>query len=820
MAVADLPFWTILPNWRQPVIERLEALTSVLGSPSGAEQRFGARWTPRRSFEALTTVSGLNRMLFDSAIGAVGGNPWWLPVWPDVQRLTIPVPSGNGSISCVTTNREFRAGGFAMLWRDEFTAEVVEVTSVSAGLLTLASGPASSWPAGTRLFPAVQARLTDMPNMNRIGSRILENSIRFETIGDNESTEAAPITVYDGLPVLTIRPDEGESMTHGYSRLFDEIDGETGLKRRYDTADIGFTVQQHQWLSIGRQDRAELRALFYHLDGRRELLWLPTFADDFDLVEPLSAGSNSIEVRRCGFTAYGGPRLNHRDVMIALRDGTTIFRRITGSTLTLDGTELVVLDSALGVNADVRSVRQICFLVQSRLDSDVLELTHHSDLEGAARTSLAFRSAPDTREGSDWFPVLPPDMTMNDNPCGVAECVPEIYVTATRQIADAVSGNQRTNVTISNDARGKVNTYTAFVKSEDGTMYFSQEPGYIFEAPIAAAPSALAYIKFGRIPGRRGYFTVTPSEEYGGLYGAGGDLLQFYDTPAVGVDKGDLFDTKDASLYPIVGLDSGAADSVYLTTYDGSTVRFGAWATGDSPLAGVTALSGSFDEISTGAISAFAAGFIVTRDSSTKRLTFTGVNFFFGTVVESGLLTDGSGSRESFLNYGPAGASGAPVAAAVWRMYSSPTGPGGAVKMRLYPDNEFVTLYNMTALGVAGYTHLANREPIAAAVLPNCNVAIVERRYETVGARLRAYEVLVVHAPLEGKQSNALRLTPSGVGPTGDVQRSADVKFCTASDVVALLQVSFESPTDNTGTTEVINHDIEYVSCTTMSTPE
>lgn len=46
-----LPVWTISPDWSDGITETLEWLTGLLASPIGAEQRFGLRLTPRRSFE-------------------------------------------------------------------------------------------------------------------------------------------------------------------------------------------------------------------------------------------------------------------------------------------------------------------------------------------------------------------------------------------------------------------------------------------------------------------------------------------------------------------------------------------------------------------------------------------------------------------------------------------------------------------------------------------------------------------------------------------------------------------------------------------------
>ena len=58
----DQPLWTIRPNWRNGVLERLEWLTNVISGETGVEQRRSVRPSPR----LLTRTGG-------------GCWPWLLP---------------------------------------------------------------------------------------------------------------------------------------------------------------------------------------------------------------------------------------------------------------------------------------------------------------------------------------------------------------------------------------------------------------------------------------------------------------------------------------------------------------------------------------------------------------------------------------------------------------------------------------------------------------------------------------------------------------------------------------------------------------------
>ncbi len=430
MPVENLPHWTILPNWRTPVMERLECLTVVLGSPSGAEQRYAARWSPRRMFEPLVTPIGPVRTLFDMAVGSVGASPWYLPLWHDVQITTETLGIGDTTLNCETLHREFKAGGFVMLWADEFRSEVLEVASVSSGALAFVAGPVVSWPAGTKLFPAVKARLTDMPEMSRRGPIAIENSLRFMVETENDFVDpdvTLPFPTYAGFLVLTTHPDESQDITHGRIRMLEELDSETGLSRRYDSAGLDFTLQRHHWLNLGRQEHAELRTLFYTLDGRRNLMWVPTFANDLEVVDAALAGDTNIKVRLCGFTAFGGPRFSRDRIWIKLRDGTDLYREITGSSLTGSDKETIQLDAALGVAFGPEDVARVSFMALCRLDSDTMEIEHYTNTDGAARVALTFRSAPNTRTGGTWDVPALPNATPNDLECGAVGCTSSSY---------------------------------------------------------------------------------------------------------------------------------------------------------------------------------------------------------------------------------------------------------------------------------------------------------------------------------------------------------------------------------------------------------
>ena len=804
MPVETLPHWTFPANWREPVTERLEWRTAVLASVTASEQAFATRMSPRRTFEVMTTPVGSQRTRFDLAVGAIGVDPWYIPIWHDGTQLLADASGGGTSLSVVTVDREFKVGGFAMLTDHSARSEVVEIASVATGALTLAEPLALSWPAGTAIYPAVKARLTEQPQMERRANRAFEGFVRFITTEANDYEPASTLTTYRDLPVLTTPPNEAVDMTHAYERIFDEIDGDVGLVSRSHTSQTGITIQGYNWTALGRAEQAQLRAVLYYMQGRNNPVWLPTFAEDFDVV---SVGTGLV-VRECGFTTFGGPREGRQDVQIALTNGTSLFRRIASSTLTFNGTEnLVFTESLSGVT--MADIHRVSFMSQCRLNADSIEIVHVTDSDGVAQVAAQFRTAPATRSALDYEPAYLGDTVPNADLCGVSTgCVPEIVDTGFRLVVSAaVSGQRRTNVTI---LETRSADFVAYITTEDSTVRFGSTRSSVSvdEAAFSPPPAVLPSISRGLLTGCEGVedFTFAPVLSFAN----GTNVLRFY-------QDGSSLGAYTASSNPIIDLWQPTPNALYLTTFDGSTVR-----AGTSNAVGALAneyevTSGAFDEVWARPSGSFAGGLLVTRDASTKKLSMFSI-FFFGDflpplddpiITPLGFVSDVPSNREKIVT----ARNSSSELLAVWRGYSGPTGPQGSVRVRPYFGGSWgvsQTLFNITALTVPGYTNLGNREPVAAAITRGGGVAMVERRYEAVGGQLRAYEVLVLHTPFQPtRQSNVIRLTTPGVGPTGDVRRSADIKVLGAGTTM----VVYENPVDNTGTTELVSRTFRIEDC-------
>lgn len=84
---ASLPVFSVIPNWKEGLLERLEYKTNVLTSTSDAEQRRAMRLYPRRSFEASFLREKSVRSRLDTFISGNGHGEFLMPLWHESLRL-------------------------------------------------------------------------------------------------------------------------------------------------------------------------------------------------------------------------------------------------------------------------------------------------------------------------------------------------------------------------------------------------------------------------------------------------------------------------------------------------------------------------------------------------------------------------------------------------------------------------------------------------------------------------------------------------------------------------------------------------------------
>lgn len=383
--------WALTPDWAQGVREILQWKTDVMIAWSGAEQRRCLRLSPRREFNFSSMMKNQERRVIEASLFAWSSMMWALPVFSDGQRLPSALSPGAMSVSCDTVNRDFRAGGLAILITDAANFEVLQITSLTGSSLALTVPVAGTWPAGSRLYPVRTARLASYPKITRSNSQLATVAPTFITVDTTDFPAASGLPSYRGYPVLENSPDDGANAEASYERESNLIDNDTGVVEMDDTAGIGFPTWNHAWFMQGRSQRAFFRSLMYLLKGRQGEIWVPTYQSDLELVAATNPSSATIDVEMTNYTLLLSGQINRQDIRIELTNGTILYRRITGSTILSSTSERLSIDSAVGVTFTPAQVRRISYMVLSRLNSDNIEIQHVNGDNGLAIATTPWR---------------------------------------------------------------------------------------------------------------------------------------------------------------------------------------------------------------------------------------------------------------------------------------------------------------------------------------------------------------------------------------------------------------------------------------------
>ena len=390
----DLPVWTIRPNWRDGVLERLEWLTDVLTSSVGAEQRRSVRVSPRRSIEITVNPTMQERTYLDLLLHSLGGEDWLFPLWFDKGRMTERALVGATRVDFDNTFREHRAPGLALIHRDTFSWEVISISGQDDDGVDLDVPLDQEWGPGTAIYPLRQAKIMADTSLSALSSQVGESVLLFMLHGANDWPETMPDTLmYEGLPVMTLAPNRASAITTDHTRLQSNRDGQVGLIHRASATDRAFAVQSHSWMRHGRQAQAEFRSMLYWLRGRQRAVLLPTFNEDVVTARDAAAGAVNLNIRRIGISYTG---------VVAGRDlvkiGNDVLKLTATAAPLATGEERLVLSA--GLPQAIPAGRRGAFLAAARLDQDTLELKHHADTNGAMECSATFRTFANIRQSA------------------------------------------------------------------------------------------------------------------------------------------------------------------------------------------------------------------------------------------------------------------------------------------------------------------------------------------------------------------------------------------------------------------------------------
>jgi len=401
------PVFLVKPNWANGIIERMEWLTDVLISESGAEQRRKLRQVPRRSIEAMFNAFGPHRTLIDSYLTGVGARYGLLPLWHDESAITNRAVGGSVDIFGDFDYRDYNVNDVVLIRRDDlFDYELNLVAEKHAGQLVLAYGLNVDTPRGATITPVRVAQIQGQMGGTLVTDAVQQYSLRFDTVENYAITPAWNLPTYarTGQPILMLEPNFRESIDLTFERLLFTEDNTISRPVIRDPGNQVSTGLKFVYHLYGRKATFAFKQMLFRMSGRWQDFHIPTWHNDIALSRDAVGEQGALVAYNTGYTQYAGVQQSaRRDILIQLWDGTNLPNTIISSRVIGDEEYLFLAETL--PNLAREQVKRISYMPRGRLDIDSVELNRLTDAEGASTVSLTLKTFDERRSATPINPT-------------------------------------------------------------------------------------------------------------------------------------------------------------------------------------------------------------------------------------------------------------------------------------------------------------------------------------------------------------------------------------------------------------------------------
>ena len=454
------PVFSVLPNWKGGVTERLEWLTEVMPSEIAVEQRRSLRRFPRRSFEAGFLRTGNARTRLDMFLTGTGKKHCLVPMWHEQFTLKAPIAGHDGLVIFPTGTlgkREYAPNDMVMITTgdaDRYAVLWIVATNAAIDHVQLWSPTnVGTWPQGSRIIPLRVARVMDAVTLDNRTDRVATTQMRFEL---SDADGRFPPSWGYCSPLWRVKPDRSDSMKVDFSRNDYTLDFSAGVVDVTDPGNRAQVITTAAMKLFGRDAVYAYRQFLYAARGRLHRFYMPTFTADIFPVTDL--GGSQFDAEMNGFNEYmKEPQEARLIIAVDFKDGRPSVYRTIVSIDPVNQTVPPYRQVAERFTVDQpmppilkREIERVSFVVPSRFDQDAFELKHYSDNSSAVATALVTRSV--VVDGMPpiecWitsrpYPVvfedaLAPMMTVLDGSLGAHRIFPVETMTAAMTVEDGI----------------------------------------------------------------------------------------------------------------------------------------------------------------------------------------------------------------------------------------------------------------------------------------------------------------------------------------------------------------------------------------------
>ena len=382
--------FSLMPDTSKSYLEKMTWVSSVITAHDGTEQRISINEYPDTQLTMTVQQHREKIHNLDSLLWGWQHRIYALPLWHRAENLKATAYAGSTTVMCDTAYAGFRVGETAIIWGDYDFFETFEVLEIRSDRLISRRPLQAGWPAGALVAACRSARLPQEVTGSWQHADLASVQLTFVLTEVEQETPFEYGPTYRGSPMLLTPPNWVSPLEERNVRNIEIFESETKARFTVANSDVPYIVRTHAWFLKGKAKIHQYRGWLYSRRGRVVPFWAPSWKNDMSLAKRIEAGSLVLEINNIGYRNFYGSRVGRQDIIIFLRNGQLLTRRITNAATGSEGlnSEILSVDTEFSSVIEPSAVQMICFLGLHRLDADEVELDWRSDKLALANQNM------------------------------------------------------------------------------------------------------------------------------------------------------------------------------------------------------------------------------------------------------------------------------------------------------------------------------------------------------------------------------------------------------------------------------------------------
>lgn len=382
--------FSVMPDTSKPYLEKMAWVSGVITAQDGTEQRIAINEYPDTQITMTVQQHRDKIHNLDSLLWGWQHRIYSLPLWHRGVNLKEPAYAASQTVMCETAYAGFRVGETAIIWGDYDFFETFEVLEIQSDRLIARRGLQGGWPAGALVAACRAARLPQEITGSWQHADLASVPLTFVLTEVEQETPFEYGPSYRGSPMLLVPPNWVSPLDERNVRNIDVFESETKARFTVLNNDVPYIVRTQAWFLNSKAKIHQFRCWLYSRRGRVVPFWSPSWKNDITLAKRIEAGALVMEIETIGYRNFYGSRAGRQDIIMFLRNGQILTRRITSAAAGTNGpeTEILSVDAEFTTVIEPQAVVMVCFLGLHRLDADEVELDWRSDKLALANQNM------------------------------------------------------------------------------------------------------------------------------------------------------------------------------------------------------------------------------------------------------------------------------------------------------------------------------------------------------------------------------------------------------------------------------------------------